>query len=321
MGSRMTVVLLCAAGLVLAGCNGQQPSEDSAHKSPAVSGQLVFVRGDPSSGASSAFILDLAEGHPHKLFGRGANLPHWSPSGTMISIFCCDDGMAAHLIDWPSARFHELAPADRTLETHCGPWSSDGQRLACGSFGTADPKLNGIYSVRVSDGRGVERVTANPMGEDTVGDYSPDGRRMVFVRQTPAGKAAIYLVKIGEPRTVRQISPPRLVVDGYFGGAWSPAGEAVLFVAQPSLGRLRSIWLADTASGRVQQVAIARCGGDAADSRSADCFDPAWSPDGRKIVFTQEGETGSDLFIANRNGTDLTRVTRTGDASQADWHR
>lgn len=320
MGCRRALVTLCAAGLVLVGCSDRQPSDVFSSKGPAPTGHLVFVRGDPGGGASSVYTLDLPDGHPRRLFGRGANLPHWSPSGTMISVFCCDDGMAAHLIDWPSGRFHELAPADPALETHCGPWSTDGQRLACESFGTDDPNITGIYSVRVSDGRGLERVTANPMGDDIPGDYSPDGRRMVFAREDPKGRVAIYLVEIGEPTAIRQISPPGLVVETSFGGAWSPVGQGVLFVAHSSPGAPSSIWIADADSGQTKQVAIPRCGGEGADSKSAACFDPAWSPDGHKIVFTREGTTGTDLYIANRNGSDPRQVTRTGDASQADWH-
>ena len=87
----------------------------------------------------------------------------------------------------------ELAPADETLETHCGQWSSDGNRLACESFGVEDPARNGIYTVRVSDGRGLRRVTANPHGDDVPGAYSPDGRRMVFARESPTGQRAIFL--------------------------------------------------------------------------------------------------------------------------------
>lgn len=97
-------------------------------------------------------------------------------------------------------------------------------------------------------------------------------------------------------------------------------GQGVLFVAHSSPGAPSSIWIADADSGQTKQVAIPRCGGEGADSKSAACFDPAWSPDGHKIVFTREGTTGTDLYIANRNGSDPRQVTRTGDATQADWH-
>jgi Tol biopolymer transport system component len=73
-------------------------------------------------------------------------------------------------------------------------------------------------------------------------------------------------------------------------------------------------------SGEVKRLAVSGCGGEAAGAKSVACLDPAWSPDGSEIVFTRKGSTGSDLYIVNRNGTDVRRVTSTGDASHADWH-
>src|SRR5204862_414057 len=75
--------------------------------------------------------------HTRQLFSNpsGAELPHWSPDGTQVSIFCCDDGMAAHIVTRDTGAFRELAPTDPNLEVHCGWWSPDGVRLACESFG------------------------------------------------------------------------------------------------------------------------------------------------------------------------------------------
>ncbi len=54
-------------------------------------------------------------------------------------------------------------------------------------------------------------------------------------------------------------------------------------------------------------------------------FDPAWSPDGRQLVFARGNgnpDPGAtfDLFIINRDGTGLRRLTSTGDARQPTWH-
>ena len=40
---------------------------------------------------------------------------------------------------------------------------------------------------------------------------------------------------------------------------------------------------------------------------------PAWSPDGRKIAFTQEGQ----VFVVNGDGSDLRKLTDNGSASDA----
>jgi hypothetical protein len=85
-------------------------------------------------------------GHPAVRGGSGA--PRWSPDGTEIAIFCCDDGQSVHILDAETGEPRTLPQPDPGLEAFCGgPWSPDGQRLTCESFGTKDPGRNGIYSI------------------------------------------------------------------------------------------------------------------------------------------------------------------------------
>ena len=94
--------------------------------------------------------------------------------------------MAAHILDAETGELRTLPQPDPGLEAFCGgPWSPDGERLTCESFGTKDPGRNGIYSIRVSDGGDLQRITSVPGGDDLPGDYSPDGKQLVFVRTDP----------------------------------------------------------------------------------------------------------------------------------------
>jgi Tol biopolymer transport system component len=264
---------------------------------------------------SVAYTIDADGGHLRTLFARGANGPHWSPDGNTVSIFCCDDGMVAHFVQVVDGVFRELAPASAAVEAHCGPWSSDGRRLACESYGVTDPARNGIYSVRVSDGRDLQRVTSVPGGMDVPGDYSPDGKRLVFTRQAAEGEVAGLMVVEVTGRGTHRLSPTGLEVEPLFGGSWSPVASEVLFVAEQTSEHAAGIWLADADSGRVHQLALAGCG----DEAGADCSDPGWSPDGTQIVFTRTTPAGSDLYIADADGSHVQQVTHLGNASQADW--
>ena len=83
--------------------------------------------------------------------------------GTEIAIFCCDDGMAAHILDAETGALRTLPMPDPGLETFCGgPWSPDGERLICEGFRMDDPDRNGIYTIRASDGGGLKRITTFP---------------------------------------------------------------------------------------------------------------------------------------------------------------
>jgi Tol biopolymer transport system component len=52
-------------------------------------------------------------------------------------------------------------------------------------------------------------------------------------------------------------------------------------------------------------------------------FFTRWSPDGTKIVFTRVSANGtqSNICTVNADGSGLSRVTSTGNASQPDWGR
>ena len=51
-------------------------------------------------------------------------------------------------------------------------------------------------------------------------------------------------------------------------------------------------------------------------------YSPAWSPDGRKIVFVRRpigGGVDDDVYIMNANGTNLVRLTNDGDSFNPEW--
>ena len=118
-----------------------------------------------------------ADGSEEQLLMAGAYPGRWSPDGSEVSIFCCDDGGAAHLLNPDTGEVRRLEQADPMLDSYCGAaWSPDGERLSCEAYGVDDPSLNGIYSVRASDGGDMTRITSNPGGEDTPASIHPTGR-------------------------------------------------------------------------------------------------------------------------------------------------
>jgi Tol biopolymer transport system component len=315
---RKRIVLGLVAGLAALASLSTLPA---GAKVSGPQGRIAFARFDPALGGTVTYTMNPDGSEVQQLFARPAEFPHWSPDGSEVSIFCCDDGMAAHIVDPETGSFRELAPPDPTLETHCGLWSPDAQRLACESFGVTDPSRNGIYTIRSSDGGGLTRITANPGGDDIPGDYSPDGRRLVFVRTDENGQVGISVVKLSGGGH-RQITPPGMILDDLFGGSWSPNGGRILFVARAAPDHRRAIWVVNADGSGLHELPITpSCGGAISDRRSISCFDPGWSPDGTKIVFTRVTANGTQANIStvNADGSGLFQVTKKGGDGQPDW--
>jgi Tol biopolymer transport system component len=185
-------------------------------------------------------------------------------------------------------------------------------------------KLAG-YTIRTADGGGLTRVTSNPGGVDIPGDYAPNGKRLVFARvDHPTDPAALglYVVKVGHNR-LRQITPPGTLV-GESGGDWSPQGNEIVFSQRVTPDALSSIWAVHADGTGLHEVPVQAqpaCGGASSDPSSQGCFEPRWSPDGKKIVFARGTSAGQDSNICtvNADGTDLTQVTHGGTDQSPDW--
>ncbi len=153
-------VAMTSATLGLAACGDSIPADQvPADPAPAdvsgPNGRIAFVRLDPSlddEEAKVTYTVNPDGSDVEQLFTDGfSSGARWSPDGTQISIFCCDDGMAAHLLDPETGDVRGLPPQDPTLETHCGgdglPTASDSParssawttRAATGSTRSAPP--------------------------------------------------------------------------------------------------------------------------------------------------------------------------------------
>jgi TolB protein len=334
MGQRwMVLVALTSAALGLVACGDEDseavPKSDTG-SAPSTSmdtsrldGRIVFVRGDPEEGEQVTYTVNPDGSDEEQLFFDGhSEGPRWSPDGTEIHVSCCGDGMVAHFVDPETGELIRTLPQqDPELETFCGgAWSPDGERIACEAFGVEDPSLNGIYTIRISDGGGLRRVTSPPDGGyDTPGDFSPDGERLVFARfidDEPVGVFVTNLDGSGQQR----VSPPDVQVEP--AGAWSPDGSQILLETSATEDIHSEIWVVNADGGSPHELPITpACGGSFSDPSSSGCFDPAWSPDGTKIVFARSSADGStqNIYIVNADGSGLVQVTDGESDHQPAW--
>src|SRR6266511_534135 len=303
---KLVIVALLAAGVAAVF------AIPAAANARGTNGKIVFNADNSVTGQEQVYAVD-PDGTDLKLLANDTAAGQWSPDGTRIST-------GGGIIDFDTGSFTDLSLgavySNKLLG--CGPWSPDGARLTC-EGGFIDPSLQGAYTLRSSDGGDLQRVTSDPGGDDCPGDYSPNGKRIVFVR---ADDTVFTLVTVkldgGEPR---QITPSGMAIN-FNCGSWSPQGNEIVFSAHVPADNRSTIWVVHPDGTGLRHIAVPGCGGLTSNPTSIGCFNPSWSPDGQKIVFgRQPGQGQRDLYIANADGSGLFRVTNAPDLEEfgGDW--
>jgi Tol biopolymer transport system component len=197
---------------------------------------------------------------------------------------------------------------DPKLSLGCGDVSPDGTRIALEGFDEAgNSRLDGIYTVRASDGGDLERLTSG--GVDGVPSYSPDGSRIVFFRSRvgvhPDGAGALFVVGV-DGSHLQRITPWGAA---FLGQRWSPDGQWIVF--QRPFGEL---YLVHPDGSDLHRVPVELPAGTGA-------AQPSWSPDGSWIVFSlTDGETAT-IAAVHPDGTALHELTAANGTDQTlpDW--
>jgi Tol biopolymer transport system component len=303
--ARVLIALTCLVGILAV------TALPASAKVRGPNGRIVFGRFDPTVNDFHAFIVNADGSNEKQLLPGIAECPTWSPDGEKVLVCVANAKglLRPATLEPDGSDFKLLDNPDPSLNLACGTWSARG-RLACESWDDLHPdRTPGIFTLCASDGGGLMRVTTNPYGgHDRIGDYSPDGSRIVFVRENPGlQKLGIFVVNV-DGSGLRQISAWQPDVGSV---SWSPDGRWILtdngqgelYVVHPDGTGEHQIHL-QTGSGHVA------------------AFQPSWSPDGRRIVFSlYQSSTGHvDLFTAKADGSDLRQVTNTPDDEEfANW--
>jgi TolB protein len=282
-------------------------------------GQIAFNRfGEPDT---AIFVVNPDGTNEHQLVTTPPvplpnECPHWSPDGTRITTCGSSDGLGSTLVINPdTGSYRELPSQDPNLFTPCYLWSPDATRLACEGYGQTDPNLNGIYSIRTSDGGGLTKILATPNDGIELGDYSPNGKQLVFRLFDQDGNGlGLFTVK-SDGTDLEQLTA--VGTDLSSSGNWSPQGNEIILSRHANPDVHSSLWVIHANGTGLREIHIQglACGGANSDPNGIGCNEPVWSPDGTKIAFKVSSAAGDDIYIANADGTDPQQITHDGDAT------
>lgn len=225
---------------------------------------------------------------------RGVD-PAWSPDGRRLAYSQVVDGQdMIYILD-------EGKPDSVPLTTGFSPvWAPDGQRLAF-----ADRTENNVELFLIElNGTDRQRLTHNP-ADDLAPSWSPDGRRIVFERN---GQLLMLDLSNGQETAIHSGAS----IDST--PAWSPDGQWVAFASRLQdsnrNGQLdyndNSQIVLMTVDG---QTLVPLTDFSPVEGKPVWAQNPAWSPDGAKLVFESNTDGQWDIWIMGRDGGNARNLT------------
>jgi Tol biopolymer transport system component len=302
--------LLFAAAATAATGAAARASADIAASEP----RIAFVRFTPRGGHPAIYTVNPEGGAVRalRLPVAAAEAPVWSRDGRRLAFIggrnrpneahvqvedelyvARSDGSRAKRLTAGAA--HESAP----------DWSRDAKRLVFAR--SAGSRTRSSLWIIGANGRGARRLTSGAI--DIQPSWSRKGQ-IVFVRIDPRTyQSGIWLVR-PNGRGLRRL---RIRLRNVTRPVWSPVASRLLLTDGKTL-------MVVNADGRRRRT-IAKLAADARGNRVDP--EPAWSPDGRRVVFKESRKrtTGrADLWVVNADGNGRRRLTTSpGVDSDPHW--
>lgn len=271
-------------------------------------GAQIFVANPDGSGERLVPTGDVVED-----FGT----PVWSPDGSSLLItntvrFDSHGDLLPFrpaTVDPDGSNYHVVPAVDAPFDMYCHAWTMDMTRLLCG-LGGDHP---GIFSIRATDGGDAVRLTTNPFSSgDAAWSLSPDGSQFAFLRYRPGPApepqpfrteaVGLFIANL-DGSNVRQVVPYGLAQAHELASAsWSPDGK---LIASSTKGGRLFVTRVDGKGLRQLSVDVS--------SKHTFAFEPAWAPDGSRIIFVMFRDGQPDLYTADPDGSDVVQVTDSPD--------
>lgn len=318
---KQVAVILAAFAAFVPLANGA-----STHGAPpkrGLRGTLVFNRFFDAEHDSAALFTINVNGNAERQLTHPPDgvldlEPVWSPNGKRVAFQRTESGATAvYLVGADGQGTRRLLP-DGADETDSPAWSPSGSQLAVG-LRSGDREVIAIVSPAGKVLRQVtQRTPAKTPLIDSQPGWSPDGKRLTFVRQTadPSkdGLQALFIVN-GDGTHARRLTPWALRAGHH--PNWSPDGKQIMFTsnADGADSNLPANIYSVRPNGKgLRQLTRATAGQRYLSS--------SFAPNGRWITFALQPSptANAQVFVMRPNGTNRRAITNPSAWSSApDW--
>jgi TolB protein len=228
--------------------------------------------------------------------GAECLLPAYSPTGGEIAFTSfLRGGAELWIVSAGGGRARHIS--SRSGMNSGASWYNDGSNIALTLSFEGDPE---IYKIRASDGNVVSRLTRST-GSDLSPSLSPDGGQIAFVSDR-GGSPQIYVMPASGGSAKRltfqgnQNTTPRFNP--------RPDKPSIAFTGRDERGSF-DIFVYDLKTGKIDRIT----------QNQGSNYDPAWSPDGRLLVYAS---ARGGLYVMNPDTRHELQIYR-GGAHSPSW--
>jgi TolB protein len=310
VAGRVVLVSVLLALLVSAQGSAQGTRPSGVRAFPSRNGEIVFSR-QVHDGAH-LYVMRPDGTYQRRITGKPGDraTPTWSPSGELIAYTKDSQGRCPQIY-----LLRPVGGSVRRLTAGCyhePAWSPDGRKIVFSKCGGDCQSQSGIWTLNVN-GSGLHRLSAGTLDADP--SWSPDGATIAFVRAAP-WPPAIWLMDADGTNQRQLTTPPNAASQGQDGEPdWSPDGKWIAFAREhePHPGPRTLEFRRDIYLVRPDGADLRRLTQLAGQNRA-----PAWSPDGKRIVFTSD-RVRQAIYVMNADGSKQRRLTTGPDDVSPDW--
>jgi TolB protein len=280
------------------------PPTRAPHSPRQTGGRIAFTRKSPSNDdrSSEIWVLDVASGALSRLTSNAdvEHIPSWSPDGSRIA-FTSNRGDNYDIYTMNADGSAQQLLIGLPAWDEYASWSPDGGRIA---FVTTD-QVDGVWNSEVfvaTIGGGRQRVTFNKSADEWP-TWSPDGNWLACSSNRD-GEWDIYVFRADGSTIINFTNDAEDSIQP----DWSPGGDWIAFARERPGGpdQLGDVWIGRRDGSSFRQLTF-----------EGTVQSPAWSPDGRYIVYSRYWDSTRDGKVDTQDAADLIAIAV--DGSGATW--